>query len=61
MCVRPSADGTRDILVPDTFKGRARWLTQKQFDDENSQMSYFFGHSFPKLGVGKAATGRPEL
>ena len=61
MCVRPGADGTRDILIPDTFKGRAKWLTQKEFDDQKSQMSYFFGHSFPQLGVGRAATGRPEL
>ena len=55
------APKTREILIPDTFTGRAEWLTQEQFDDENSQMSYFFGQSSPKLGVGRAATGRPEL
>ncbi len=61
LCVRTGAAGTREVLIPDTYHGRAKWFSQAQFDSQRAQMSYFFGQSSPKLGVGRAATGRPEL
>ncbi len=53
--------GGREVLVLDSLPGRAEWWPQADFDSRRAQMSYFFGHSFPKLGVGQKASGRPEL
>ncbi len=48
--------GRREFLVADSMPGSARWISEEEFD-----FSYFFGHSYPTLGVGRRAAGRPEL
>ncbi len=51
----------REFLVLDPMHGAGRWVSTAEFNSPFSGMSYFFGHSHPKLGVGRAAQGRPEL
>ena len=53
--------GKREFLIPDSNPGTAEWFSQERFESPDSKMSYFFGESTPRLGVGRKSQGRPTL